>query len=73
MSVKGNENEQFKPLCPFCREPWSDENVRIEEFHASQGCPTCGDVSGGGKIIIRCHKCQKIMYVKEFDINDLPY
>jgi hypothetical protein len=62
-----SENSNFKPLCPFCREPWSDENVRIEDLDASAGCETCGygeEISG--RVVIKCHKCNKIMYVKEF-------
>jgi hypothetical protein len=57
-----------KPLCPFCREPWSDKNIQVEDLYASGGgCESCGygeEVSG--VVIIKCHKCEKIMYKKEF-------
>jgi hypothetical protein len=33
-------NNNFKPLCPFCGEPWSDENVQMED--------TCAKATGGG-------------------------
>ncbi|MBU0581471.1 MAG: hypothetical protein KKA19_09880 [Candidatus Margulisbacteria bacterium] len=60
-------NNNFKPICPFCRAKWSDENMRIEELYASGGCESCGsgaDISGS--IVIACHKCGKVMYKKDF-------
>jgi hypothetical protein len=57
-------------LCPFCREPWSEDNIKIEDLIASAGCPTCGDANARGKVVIRCHKCEKIMYIKEFSTKD---
>jgi hypothetical protein len=58
---------KFRPICPFCREPWSDENIGVEDVDCSSGCDTCGyGASASGKIVIRCHKCEKVMYIKEF-------
>jgi len=59
-----------KPLCPYCREPWSEENIKVEDTYASEGCDTCGYGSKvSGTVIIKCHKCKKVMYKKEFSGN----
>jgi acetyl-CoA carboxylase beta subunit len=58
---------KFKPLCPYCREPWSDENVMVEDVYCSQGCDTCGSgAEASGTIVIKCHSCKKVMYKKDF-------
>lgn len=64
-------NNNFKPLCPFCREPWSNENVQIEDLYASSGgCDTCDyGSSASGTVVIKCHKCGKIMYKKDFSTD----
>lgn len=56
-----------KPICPFCREEWSEENVLLEDVLASEGCGTCGyGAEVTGSVVIRCHKCKKVMYRKDF-------
>ena len=59
--------DTFKPKCIWCSAPWSDENVRIEDVWASQGCDTCGyGLKVSGTVTIECHACTKVMYQKEF-------
>lgn len=60
-----------KPLCPYCRAEWTDEMIKVEDTYASGGCATCGygqEITG--KVIIKCDKCGKVIYIKEF--KDMP-
>jgi phage FluMu protein Com len=51
--------------CVFCNSVLSD--VTIEDIFASEGCDTCGyGAEVGGTVIIRCDKCDKVIYKKEF-------
>lgn len=62
-----NNVKMFKPLCPYCRAEWSDDNVQAEDCYTSAGCDTCGyEARVFWRIVIRCHSCGKVMYVKEF-------
>lgn len=61
------DDKKFAPLCIWCREPWSDSNIKAESIYASEGCDTCGYGSKvTGEIVITCHACKKEMYRKEF-------
>lgn len=54
--------------CVFCNSILSD--ITVEGIHSTEGCPTCGFGSSvTGTIIVRCDKCNKIIYEKEFE-ND---
>lgn len=51
--------------CIFCNSILSD--IVVEDIFKTDGCPTCGYGSEvSGTIIIKCDKCNKVIYKKEF-------
>jgi hypothetical protein len=63
---------QFKPLCVYCNEPWSDKMELVHDF-ITEGCDTCGfGKELVGSFIIKCSKCKRIVYKKEgrWDITE---
>ena len=64
--VKKKEKE-FRPLCPFCSAPWTDDMVKVEDTYASRGCDTCGyGAEITGTVTIKCSSCNRVIYQKEF-------
>ncbi len=60
------KQEKLKIVCPFCNEPYNAEME--EEFeNTTNGCESCGLYQNDltFKIIIKCSKCGKVIYVKE--------
>lgn len=59
---------EFKPLCIWCSAPWSDDNVKLEDIYASNGCDTCGyGQTVSASLVVTCHSCKKVMYQKGFE------
>jgi uncharacterized protein (DUF983 family) len=57
------------PLCPFCGEPWSEDAIKILDY-TCRSCDSGGIYQNEVKIGIVCHKCERTMYEKEFDLGD---
>lgn len=59
------DNPNFAPLCIWCSEPWSDDNVNVMVKAGSQACTYGYRSSVNVTFEIKCHKCKKLMYKKE--------
>lgn len=62
-------NEDLKIICPFCNAPYTAEML-MELWDEGIGCPSCYSAHPKGKLEIKCTKCKKTVYIKEYDYFD---
>ena len=65
MKKKKEDDNKKNIKCVFCNSILSD--ITVSEIFRTQGCSSCGYGSEGTAVVtIRCDKCEKVIYRKEF-------
>jgi hypothetical protein len=63
--MKTNQ-QSFKIICPFCSEELPLK-VQVHLDSTSEGCETCGHgAKAYGIVEIKCPRCNKVIYKKEW-------
>lgn len=60
-----SEELECKIVCPFCKAPWSDENMIVYNLDAGDQCDSGRFYPETCTISIKCHSCGREMYRKE--------
>lgn len=57
--------QKFAPKCIWCSAEWSDDNIKVYDFDASDHCDSGRFSPETVSVSIVCHSCKREMYRKE--------
>jgi hypothetical protein len=60
-----SDKPKFAPKCVWCNAEWSDANIKVYDFDATDECESGRFGPEEVSVAIVCHACNREMYRKE--------